>query len=137
MERVKREHFGVYAVILNTKRHEILLITKKRGPYIGLLDLPGGKPQFHETFIDTLAREVLEETGLTLISSTQLKTCLCIKDFPTLTLRHTGVLYSVDVSGEVNPAGDEEDSAGARWINIRQIEESTVTPFVEEAVLGL
>ncbi len=119
MERVKRERFGVYAVILNTKRHEILLITKKRGPYIGLLDLPGGKPEFHETFIDTLAREVLEETGLTLISSTQPKTCFCLTDFPTLTLRHTGVLYSVDVSGEVNPARDEEDSAGARWINIR------------------
>lgn len=58
-------HLGVYAVITNAK-NQILLIKKSRGPYKGMLDLPGGGPEFHETFEQTLEREVMEETVLNL-----------------------------------------------------------------------
>ena len=54
-------HFGVYGVFLEAA--QVLVIRKSRGPYTGLLDLPGGTPEPDETHDQTLARELLEETG--------------------------------------------------------------------------
>lgn len=33
------------------------MIIKKRGPYTGLLDLPGGTPEFGESPLQTLTRD--------------------------------------------------------------------------------
>lgn len=58
------QHFGVYGLW----RHEghLVLVHKTRGPYTGLLDLPGGSPEADETREQTLARELREETGVDL-----------------------------------------------------------------------
>lgn len=56
-------HFGVYARIRDAGR--LLLVQKIRGPYTGLLDLPGGRPEPGETWPQTLERELQEELGLT------------------------------------------------------------------------
>ncbi len=56
-------HVGVYAVILNPQGDRILLIRKARGPYTGLLDLPGGSVETGETVEEALEREVGEETS--------------------------------------------------------------------------
>lgn len=126
------EHFGLYALIFNMQ--QVLLIKKKRGPYTGMYDLPGGRPEFDEDFYATLAREVYEETGLTLHKATQIKTALNISEFPDLMFRHVGILYLAEVSGELNSSGDDQDSAGAQWVQIEQINLSNCTPFVTEAL---
>ncbi len=48
------EHFGAYGVWRQNGR--VVAIRKARGPYIGLLDLPGGSPENDETAVDTLER---------------------------------------------------------------------------------
>jgi 8-oxo-dGTP pyrophosphatase MutT (NUDIX family)/predicted transcriptional regulator len=56
-------HFGVYARI---REHGALLCVRKtRGPYAGLLDLPGGRPERDEAWREALRRELHEELGIT------------------------------------------------------------------------
>ncbi|GAA3127601.1 NUDIX domain-containing protein [Kribbella aluminosa] len=57
-------HFGVYARIRDGAR--LLLVRKTRGPYAGLLDLPGGQPEAEESWQQTLERELHEELGVRL-----------------------------------------------------------------------
>ena len=57
----EHRHLGVYGLIV--KDNKILLIKKVSGPYDGLLDLPGGCLEFGELPIETLKRELEEETG--------------------------------------------------------------------------
>ena len=53
---------GAYAMVYRFEQREILLI---RGKYNGLFSLPGGGTHRGEKLLETLRREVLEETGLT------------------------------------------------------------------------
>ena len=63
---IKSRHLGVYGVIINEDR--ILLVKKSRGAYTGKLDLPGGSFEHGETPIETLKREISEETGSNVIN---------------------------------------------------------------------
>lgn len=58
---ILQTHFGVYGVVIRESR--ILVVRKARGPYTGLLDLPGGSPEPGESRQETLIRELREETG--------------------------------------------------------------------------
>ena len=58
---ITKTHFGVYGSIV--KDGKILLIKKSRGPYTGLYDLPGGSQEQGESHLETLKREIMEETG--------------------------------------------------------------------------
>lgn len=55
-------HFGVYARIVHDGA--LLCVRKTRGPYQGLLDLPGGSPNPAESLDAALARELAEELGV-------------------------------------------------------------------------
>lgn len=56
-------HLGIKALILNQERKVLLL--ERRHPSKGLYwDIPGGRLQKGESQVDTLLREVKEETGL-------------------------------------------------------------------------
>ena len=57
-------HFGVYG--LWKQGDQLVLVRKSRGPYAGLLDLPGGSPEINETEDQTLSRELEEECGVRL-----------------------------------------------------------------------
>ena len=61
-----KNHFGVYAVCFENGK--LLCIEKTRGPYRHRYDLPGGSQQLGEGLTETLTREVMEETGLTVRS---------------------------------------------------------------------
>ena len=64
---ITKTHFGIYGSII--KNNKILLIKKARGPYTGLYDLPGGSPEPGESYRQTLAREIMEETGCTVVKT--------------------------------------------------------------------
>ena len=52
---------GTAAVILNTQRDSVVLHLRNDQP---MWSLPGGPPDFGESFADGIIREVKEETGL-------------------------------------------------------------------------
>ena len=59
---------AVVAVIENEKG-ELLVATRAKDPAKGTLDLPGGFVDMYETAEEAVAREVLEETSLKVIST--------------------------------------------------------------------
>lgn len=126
MPKQQKEHLGVYGVIINNK-DEILLIKKARGPYKGLLDLPGGRPEFDEALEETLKREVLEETGLHVTACRQLETVVKIVEDDDEIIRHTGILYAAGAEGDLKTDSDGRDSEGALWINLYKITENELS----------
>lgn len=127
-------HFGVYAVIVDEPGEKILLIKKARGPYTGLLDLPGGSPEDQELLEETLIREVAEETGGNVIAMSQIGADSVLYPYgaesDARVLRHIGVFYEAAVEGVTIGQGDGEDSLGARWFTIADLMADKVTPFV-------
>ena len=55
------EHFGVYGVCI--RNNKLLCVKKHGGPYNGRYDLPGGSRKNGESLLDTLYREMSEETS--------------------------------------------------------------------------
>ena len=138
-DKEKISHFGVYGIILNPKDNTVLLIKKARGPYTGMLDLPGGSPEFNETLEETLCREVSEETGLQVQQCKQLQSILNIGKYKELLLRHIGIIYFVNATGRLKKTTDFQDSNDCKWVNIQEISKLNCTPFAKkiEAILGL
>lgn len=126
-------HLGVYAWI--ERDGQVLLIRKARGPYTGLLDLPGGSLEPGELLVPALGREVSEETGYTMADATQWQTLdvLFPHQDPTegaKVLRHIGVIYRAEVAGVLRGTADGLDAAGAAWYPLATLLEAQVTPMV-------
>lgn len=133
-ERVTRTHRGIYGYIENDDK--VMLIIKKRGPYTGMYDLPGGSPESGETEKQTLEREIQEETGCDLISchNRREKTVVFDKfiedDGRPGYLVHTGILFDCQVKGTPDKMISDLDSNGAVWIKKSKLNEENATPFV-------
>lgn len=131
-------HFGVYGAAI--KDGQILLIRKSRGPYTGLLDLPGGTPEPHELLEETLRREVEEETGceVTALDTPRAVSALYPYRSPDIgheyTLRHLGALYMMKVRGEARMDLVDGDSSGADWYDCAKLLPYEITPFVKIAI---
>ena len=124
----EHRHLGVYGLVI--KDNKILLIKKVSGPYDGLLDLPGGSLEFGERPIETLKRELEEETGIIV------KKCKLfdVDSVVTSWLRedgmykghHVGIFYKINsYSNEIkkNISIDEvnDDSLGADFYDIDKL----------------
>lgn len=119
-----RTHLGVYAVI--DYQGMALCIRKIRGPYAGCFDLPGGTPDFGETHLETVTREIREET--------QCRMTLGESDFVCATslvhayacdgqehrLHHHAIIYrmAADPSSVALCDGDGVDSGGSVWVSM-------------------
>lgn len=121
----KKFHLGVYAVI--EKNQKILLVKKTRGPYQGMWDLPGGRPVHGETILETLHREVKEETGLELLETLPFTNQAFVVEYregkEAIFLHHTCLIYKAcqfDVS-QLQESIHEEDVAGCAWIEKSQL----------------
>ena len=142
MEKIRHTHLGVYGVLVIDDK--VLLIKKARGPHTGKWDFPGGSIEFGEEPYETLQREFWEETGITSLKGR-------IRDSISYTLiypysesqleelHHIGIIYDVellDLNFELKTGGDEQDSLGAKWIEIEHLKTLELTPFVQEIMLG-
>ena len=137
---VNKTHFGIYAIII--KDAAILLVKKSRGPYIGKLDLPGGRPEFGETPEQVVIREVLEETGINVLQLQVFDNYSVlvhyVVDGVLQSLYHTGMIYravSFDDSHLVHEM-DAEDSLGAQWYPLALLTEEMLSPFAYRAVIA-
>lgn len=132
--KITKAHFGVYGRIV--KDGKILLIKKARGPYTGLYDLPGGSQEKGESYIETLRREIMEETGCKVVRAENERfKSIIFSDFTIASgengvLQHDAILYDVEIEGKPKTNGDGLDSNGAVWLDIRNLTAENSTPYV-------
>lgn len=137
-----QSHFGIYGIILKEK--SILLVKKSRGPYTGKLDLPGGRPEQGETLIQTLAREIVEETGVIIQKALPFGNYSTMvqyinKDSVHVEFHHTGTIYLVETYNDTQliQEMDTEDSLGAQWYPLDSLTQDTLSPFALQALTEL
>ena len=130
---VTKTHFGVYGII--RRGDKILLIKKTRGPYTGMFDLPGGSQEAGETYKQTLAREIMEETGCVAVAAqNERHKTIIFGDFTKESgeqgvLQHSAVLYDTEIEGTPNLSGDGRDSGGCVWVDAADLTAQNATPF--------
>lgn len=109
------EHYGIYG--LWRHQGQLVLVRKSRGPYTGLLDLPGGTPEQGESIEQTLARELLEETGAHLTGSSASRSfdlhVTTDSSGRTIDFRHRGQIFEVQVGGDLVLDIVDQDVRGA------------------------
>lgn len=98
----------------------MLCVRKTRGPYVGLWDLPGGRPEPGECWEETLRRELKEELGISSFAVQGMRrvevhvtkdSCGNAIDF-----YHYGVVADVALAEELPlPAPTSSDTGGYQW----------------------
>ena len=133
---IKGRHLGVYGVII--KDNNILLVRKSRGAYIGKLDLPGGSIEHGETPVETLKREIKEETNADVANykiywadSVLVDWINHDKSEDIENMHHIGIIYDVviDESSIIKEDADGLDSLGASWYKISDLTEDDISPL--------
>lgn len=127
-------HFGIYGVWRQAGR--LVLVRKARGPYDGLLDLPGGTPERGESADATLRRELLEECGveLTHVLETAPFEIRVGRDSSgrPIDFTHAGLISHVKVEGPVQQDITAEDVRGV--VLATTADASTFSPLTLEAL---
>lgn len=103
-----------------------------------------GSVEFGEEPYEALKREFREETGITslkglLHDSISYTLIYPYSDTQLEELHHIGIIYNVsllDVNFELKTDGDGQDSDGAQWIEIKQLNNLALTPIVKKIMLG-
>ena len=125
------EHYGVYGIWRQSGL--VVAIRKGRGPYLGMLDLPGGSPQPGEAAMETLKRELREECGVNNVEVSSWHTF----DFQveksssgeSIEFHHRGLIALATVQENVHFVEGIEDVKGVELIDPTQhaVEEFTIT----------
>lgn len=134
-------HLGTYGILIKDK--QILLIKKSRGPYKGKLDLPGGRLEHGEGVVDGLAREIREETGITLRHATPFENVTTVVEYDdergNVSMHHIGLLYLVTDFDDTEQISEMnvEDSLGSNWHALNLLNHDKLSPFAAKAVRHL
>jgi len=137
----RHRHLGAYGVAVADGC--VLLIRKAQGPYKGAWDLPGGGIEFGESPEDTVRRELMEETNvsvqrLELLAVYHKRLTYTLPGGEQEDLEHIGIIYRVEVDRTVSLRTEPDgiDSLGAQWVRLDQLEGERLSPFAARA-LGL
>lgn len=127
-------HFGVYGLWL--ERGKLVLVRKARGPYTGLLDLPGGAAEPGETTEETLRRELREEAGVGL-TDIRLSYPFSIRVHADsaghpINFHHEGVIADVRVAGQIRYNISDQDVAGV--VLAEDLVSDQLSPLATEAL---
>ena len=132
------KQLGAYGLIV--KDDKILLIKKFGGPYDGKLDLPGGTIEFGEKPVQTLKRELEEETGIEILNyelfdANSVTFKWAYKENILLKVHHIGIFYKVldyknKIKKEVNINNINDDSLGANWYHISKLNKNELSMIV-------
>ena len=132
-----KKHFGVYGVCFQGGK--LLCIEKTRGPYQHRFDLPGGSQEVGEGLTETLKREVLEETGYTIIrySKPRIYDVLVQEDGKDFAVHHVMAFYDIVLDFERSQKSlpqvvndESNDSANAIWLNLEEVTADNASPLV-------
>lgn len=129
---IYQTHFGVYGVSIIKKR--LLCIHKGTGPYKNRFDLPGGSQKQFESMVDTLKREVLEETGHSVTKYTKVRCYDAFVKQQNQIVHHVFVLYDIDIKQEkqnqLTLEDEINDSLGSTWIEIDRLNIGNSSPVI-------
>lgn len=144
MKKNWHKHYGIYGIAIKDK--EILLINKRKGPYINRFDLPGGSLREDESLLEHLKREFIEETGYEI----KILGLVNIQDykinepyFDCEYIHHIAIFYLVELTNKVgqvsyiinvNGSSEINDSAGICWKNIDELSDKNSSPLVMSVV---
>ena len=135
-----KNHFGVYGVCLQDGK--LFCIEKTRGPYQQRYDLLGGSQEPGEGLIETLKREVLEETGYSLsrYSSPRMYDVMVQEEEQDFAVHHIMAFYDIVLDFERSQKSlsqelldGSNDSASAIWLPIEKITEDNASPLLLKA----
>lgn len=130
------KRISAYALILN--EDNILLSKLNRGPNIGSWNLIGGGIKHGEAPLETLVREIKEESGIILDVSPELLTVLSERFLYTTPegieddLHLLGIIYLIKLSEKIECKldGDGDSSDGCKWFPIKELQNESVVSFV-------
>lgn len=140
-------HFGVYGVCFKDNR--LLCIEKNAGPYQSRFDLPGGSQALDEGLTETLVREVLEETGFSVLSYSRprIYDVFVREEKENFMVHHIMVFYDIELDLAIEkkalPTSVEDginDSDSEIWIELSEINFQNSSPLVlkvKEELLGI
>jgi len=128
----KRPVLGVGALVFDAGK--ILLVERGNEPLAGHWSLPGGCVESGERLEDALAREVLEETGLTV--SVDFIATVFERIMPDASgeCEYHYVLvdfYCKVLSGDLRPG---DDSASVNWFDPDNLDDVLLTPGTREVI---
>lgn len=136
---IRKQHFGVYCLVF-TPENQLALIEKTRGPYTGLLDLPGGSVEYGEGIEQALEREILEELGIVL-PGYELKFVTSFnyayeEEGHPANLFHIAIIYEARLPKKValNTTVSDLDSKGAQWVSVEGVEPTALSPLAGHAL---
>lgn len=119
----------VTILILENEKGEVLLVERKKQPFIGLYNLPSGKIHEGESLTEAGKRELVEKTGITdeidLIPSGT--THLTITDGPEVISESYGFILRAQVM----------DSPSRYFCNPRHASTTNVMPGIDEMLQGV
>lgn len=107
------------AFILNDD-NELLVLTRKKEPAKGTLDLPGGFADIGETAEEAVAREVKEETNLDVTESRYLFSFPNVYIYSGLNIPTQDLFFRCSVKSFDN-IDAEDDAATYQWIPLKDI----------------
>lgn len=110
---------AVVAIIIDGEGH-ILVARRAKEPAKGTLDLPGGFTECYETAEESLSREVLEETGITIPSAQYLFTEPNIYPYSGIDIHTMDIFYEV-VIDRATPFTEADDVASLEWVALSDI----------------
>ena len=130
MTSLNRPALGVSTLV--RRGDSVLLVRRGQPPAEGMWAFPGGKVEFGESLVDAAAREVREETGLTVaITGGPIDHAeIMMRDAAGRIERHFVLLvFTGEWLGGEPVAGD--DAADARWVPREDLDRFAKTPDTE------
>lgn len=110
---------AVAAFIVN-ERDQLLVVVRAKEPASGTLDLPGGFTDMHETVGEAVAREVKEETGLTVGKSEFLFSIPNTYIYSDFRIPTMDMFFRCTVA-DCSQVTADDDAAEAHWIPISEL----------------
>ena len=132
-EYPERPFVGVGVVVL--RRNEVLLIQRGKAPNKGQWSIPGGKQRLGETIVQTVHRELLEETRVKIKQPALLDVVDVIMpdDKGEIQYHYTLVDYQAEwLSGECR-SGDDADAV--KWVSFDELNSVGLLEITREIIL--
>ena len=125
----ERPQLGVSTLV--RRGESVLLVRRGRPPLAEIWAFPGGRVEFAETLADAAAREVLEETAVTVAIDGPIDHAeIILRDAVGVPERHyVLIVFSGTWRAGEPVAGD--DAAEARWVDVTDLDRFPKTPDTE------